>query len=225
LWALTPIGRAVLPFVLAMGKALGDDYIKWVDCGGCKAYTDADGGILMDINISDSPGESLSDMFAYEGAEATVGALKVAAALMHEATESYYAINHGARAPSSRMDYVAQTFAGEFKWEWDLMDHSHPTWDPNDPNGPNGSSYGALGQSYDEWINSPDGKHYQSLPPVQIDAQIQYPGSGILPGFAGAGAPGSSSGDLSNVRWVGYTFVPALENSFSQLQAPLPFVP
>jgi RHS repeat-associated protein len=108
------IGWEFLPFILAMGKALGDAYITWTGKNG-PAYTTGGGLITIDPNLD--------------------GWVRKTNALVHEIVESYYAIVNGVRAPASqRMDYVAQWFAGEFQYESSL--YVTPT------NGKNYGAYG-----------------------------------------------------------------------------------
>lgn len=121
-----------------------------------------------------------------------------AALLVHEATESYYAIEDGIRTfASQQMDYLAQWFKGEFEVQSNNASLTPPFTPTNDGN------YEAYGLTFEQWTKTSDFKAYSGQAPFQLEVQA---GTGILPGFAGT-------------TWIGAARISALDQMASQLQA------
>jgi RHS repeat-associated protein len=127
----TDIGQKLLGFLLQAGEAVGSSYVTWANLGSCAVsceagYTNGAGFIQLNTAFKDDP-----------AAAATV--------LVHEAVESYYAIEDGIRTfASQQMDYVAQWFAGEFEVQSNKAGVGQPYKPTND------GHFGAYGLSFDQ---------------------------------------------------------------------------
>jgi len=138
-------GLKFLDFLITAGLIYGgDDYIVWGNDG---TYATAFGRIHLDRSILGPSGASPIKQF-----DALIGA---AGGLIHEAVESFFALNDGLVFPASQhMDYVAQWFAGLVRRQ---------LADAFKDNGvffrdiPGADSYG---QSFADWAASLDGQLY-----------------------------------------------------------------
>lgn len=160
LWLGTAIGEALLQFVLAIGRIVGDAYITWVSSGAA-GYTLPSGYIQMSSALS-----------SYDAASG----------LIHEVVESYYAIEYGIRTQAAQaMDYVAQWFSGEFRSEKVAEDPNASYTEDN--SAPDGTfRYGAYGFTFRQWEASTDGQLCSGEPAFQWEVQT---GHGLAPGYAG----------------------------------------
>ena len=140
------VGIQFLQFLLAVGKRMGGDtYISWGLAGSALAYTNFDGTIELNPAMLTAYGNDAKGL--------TEGLISAAGALVHEAVESYYAIEDNVRSQASQhMDYVAEWFAGEVKEQ--LAGRFNVSM-------PGGSAYLL---TFAQWQASGDGQAYASEP-------------------------------------------------------------
>lgn len=181
------IAWSILNWILRVGATLGDAFISWdLHSKGAGGYTDFGG--LIHLN----PDEITSAGYA-----------QIAADLVHEGVESYYAIEHGVRTQASvQMDYLAEKYAGEFEFQHGLGYAASTSYK-------GGHYFGAYRLTLNQWVTTNDAKGYLSQPTIQPEAQF---GVGIAPGYAFRG---------SAATFVGGGYIPELEADYGQLYNPI----